>query len=388
MQLPVWLTLLTAASAAPLIKAKRGDAIAGKYIVKLKGDMSIQSTDDIKASVEATPDHEYTMSGFRGWAGSLSAAEVAQLQALDDVEWIEEDAVVHTQAVVTQFNATWGLTRISHREKGASSYLYDSSAGEGTCSYIIDTGIFVDHPDFQGRAEFLKDFSGEDSLVDGQGHGTHVAGTIGSATWGVAKKTKLFGVKVLDSAGSGTNSGVLAGINFVQQDAAARQAECPKGIVSNMSLGGNKAQAINDAAAALVASGVFLAVAAGNAGASASTFSPASEPSVCTVGATDVFDAFAYFSNFGPLVDVNAPGVNITSTWNDGGVRTISGTSMASPHIAGLGAYLLGLGGDASGLCERIVELSTQGKISGLKSGTVDRLAFNGVAETRRARRF
>lgn len=185
---------------------------------------------------------------------------------------------------------------------------------------------------------------------------------------------------MLDSQGSGSNSAVIAGIQFVQSDAESRRAACPKGIVSNMSLGGNKAVAINEAAAALVASGVFLAVAAGNSAADASTFSPASEPTVCTVGATDVNDVFAEFSNFGAGVDINAPGVNITSTWNDGSIKTISGTSMASPHIAGLGAYLLAQGGvKEADLCQKIVDLSTKDKITGALQGTVNALAFNGV---------
>lgn len=233
-------------------------------------------------------------------------------------------------ALTTQSGATWGITRISHTSRTGSGYVYDTSAGEGTCSYIIDTGIYTQHPDFGGRATFLANYA-DSSNTDGNGHGTHVAGTVGGTTYGVAKKTKLYGVKVLDASGSGTNSGVISGMNFVATDAKTRS--CPKGAVANMSLGGGKSTAVNQAAAALVRSGVFLAVAAGNSGANAANYSPASESTACTVGATTSSDSVASYSNWGNLVDVFAPGTDITSTWIGGRTNTISGTSMASPHI-------------------------------------------------------
>lgn len=233
-------------------------------------------------------------------------------------------------ALTTQSGATWGITRISHKSRTGSGYVYDTTAGEGTCAYVIDTGIYTQHSDFGGRATFLANYA-DSSNTDGNGHGTHVAGTIGGTTYGVAKKTKLYAVKVLDASGSGTNSGVISGMNFVATDAKTRS--CPKGAVANMSLGGGKSTAVNQAAAALVSSGVFLAVAAGNSGANAANYSPASEPTVCTVGATTSADAVASYSNYGSVVDVFAPGSSITSTWLSGRTNTISGTSMASPHI-------------------------------------------------------
>lgn len=383
MRYSVLLVLLPAAFAAPLVKVKRDDVIEGKFIVKLVGDISTFAETELKNSLASIPDHEYTIPGFRGFAGSLSSEEVAQLQASSQVEFIEQDAKVFSSALIEQEGAPWGLGRISHREKGSTTYLHDDSAGEGTCSYIIDTGIYTEHAEFQGRATFLTDSSGEGKLVDGNGHGTHVAGTVGSAEYGVAKKTKLFAVKVLTSGGSGSTSGVIAGINFVVADARDRKAngECPKGVVSNMSLGGGKSASINSASAALVASGVFLAVAAGNSGDDASFYSPASEPTVCTVGATTVNDTLIYWSNYGTTVDILAPGVDVTSTWLNGGVNTISGTSMASPHVAGLGAYLLGLGADVNTLCQTIQSLATKDAIdpSTLPAGTVNLLAYNGA---------
>ena len=173
--------------------------------------------------------------------------------------------------------------------------------------------------EFEGRASQLTSFAG--SETDGNGHGTHVAGTIGSASYGVAKSTSLFGVKVLDDSGSGSFSSVIAGIDYVAEDHTSRS-ECEGGSVANLSLGGGLSSAVNEAADALVESGVFLAVAAGNSNADAANFSPASAPEAFTVGATDDTDARAYYSNYGSVVDVFAPGTDVLSTWIGG--RTVS----------------------------------------------------------------
>lgn len=241
---------------------------------------------------------------------------------------------------------------------------------------ILAKGIYTPHRDFGGRATFGANFA-DNSNTDGNGHGTHVAGTVGSSTYGVAKRTSLIAVKVLDSNGQGSNSGVIAGINWAAND-VKNKGRAGKA-VGNLSLGGGYSQAVNDAATNAVNSGLFLAVAAGNENQDASNSSPASAPAVCTVGATDVNDNRASFSNYGSLLDIFAPGVNILSTWNNGGTNTISGTSMASPHIAGLGAYLLALEGAYSpaNLCNRIKTLSTKNAISGT-AGSVNYLAYNG----------
>jgi subtilisin family serine protease len=221
-------------------------------------------------------------------------------------------------------------------------------------------------------------------------------------TYGVAKKTKLFAVKVLNASGSGTISSVIAGIDFVASDARNRTAagQCPKGVVANMSLGGGRSDAINSAVAAAVRSGVFFAVAAGNSDDDAQFYSPASEPTACTVGATDVADARAWFSNYGAGVDVYAPGVDVLSSWigsPDSTVGsfpgfflstwlvltqqdTISGTSMASPHVAGLAAYLLALLGPKTPveLCQYLKDTATLGTITDLPNGTFNAIVFNG----------
>ncbi|KAK0708459.1 peptidase S8/S53 domain-containing protein [Lasiosphaeris hirsuta] len=386
------LPLALAAPLAPIVQPRGAtQIIPGSYIVKLKdgsSENSIQST--ILGLQSVKPKHVYKSGKFRGFSAELSDAALKSVRSLPEVEYIEQDAVFTITDIVTQADVPWGLARISHRATNATSYVYDSSAGAGTCSYVIDTGIYVGHAQFQGRATWLANFAGDNQASDGNGHGTHVAGTIGGVDFGVAKKTQLFAVKVLNANGSGSTSGVIAGIDFVTSDAATRS--CPNGTVANMSLGGGRSTAINSAAAALVKSGVFLAVAAGNSDDDSTFYSPASEPTVCTVGASDVTDTRAWFSNYGSLVDIFAPGVDVLSSWigSSTATNTISGTSMATPHITGLGAYLLGLLGkkDPIALCQYIAGTATLNVITDVPNGTVNALAFNGNPEAFRIARF
>ncbi|KAI0098539.1 proteinase T-like protein [Nemania sp. FL0031] len=366
------------ASPAPLhVPRDTGsNLVQGKYIVKLYENAATESLRTTMTTMAADADHVYDVPGFKGFAGALTAEEVETLQNHPDVEFIEQDSIMSINAYVTQSSSTWGLARVSHHSRTATGYVYDSSAGAGTCSYIVDTGIYTAHAEFEGRATWLANYA-DSSNSDGNGHGTHVSGTVGSKTYGVAKQTKLYAVKVLDASGSGTTSGVVAGMNFVTSDVASRS--CPNGTTANMSLGGASSTSINSAARAMVSAGVFLAVAAGNSNTDASTTSPAGEPQACTVGATTSADARASFSNYGSVVDVFAPGQDVLSTWNNGGTNTISGTSMASPHVAGLGAYLLALEGPKTpaALCAYIASIGTSGALSGVPSGTVNKIAFN-----------
>ncbi|KAI0433956.1 subtilisin-like protease PR1K [Xylaria sp. FL1042] len=364
------------ASPAPLLKPRNADIVEGKYIVKMKSSSTVETLEAHKNLVSSKVDYTYNSHKFTGFAVTMTDEEVEALQNMPDVEYIEHDAVVRASA--TQTNADWGLARLSNTSPDSSTYTYDDSAGEGVCAYVVDTGIDVDHPDFEGRATFASNQVDNDN-TDGNGHGTHVAGTIGSKTYGVAKKVNLYAVKVLGADGSGTNAGVIAGMDYVVSDAPSR--DCPKGVVVNLSLGGGISSSVNEAAANVVSAGNFMAVAAGNEAEDASNSSPASEPSVCTVGATDKTDTLSYFSNFGSLVDVLAPGSDIESTWPGDQTNTISGTSMASPHVAGIGAYFLGLGASSvADLCQYIASQAQSGAISNVPNDTINAIIQNGEA--------
>ncbi|KAJ9665491.1 subtilisin-like serine protease [Coniosporium apollinis] len=376
------LAALPLAVAVPVIEERQTN-LRPRYIVVFKPEAPASIFETVfDALPSLVPDYIYNIGSFKGFAAPLTEALLTTVTSLSSVAYVEPDSTVYASALTTQANAPYGLARISHRNLGSNEYVYDDTAGADTCSYIIDTGIYTQHNDFGGRATHLVDYSGENSPVDGNGHGTHVAGTVGSTTYGVAKKTKLYAVKVLGANGSGTNAGVLAGINFAANDAQTRPG-CKGKSVGNLSLGGVRSAAMSAAAAAAVEAGLFLAVAAGNSAVTAELASPASEPKVCTVGASDASDRQATFSNYGLLVDVFAPGVDILSTWigGAGATNTISGTSMASPHVAGLAAYLLTLEGEKApqALCQRIKDLSSRMGQVFPPLLTTNELAFNGV---------
>jgi len=218
-------------------------------------------------------------------------------------------------------NAPWGLARISHRNPGSTDYVYDTSAGEGTCVYVLDTGINAQHVDFGGRATNLAVLVGPNT--DDNGHGTHVAGTIGGATYGVAKLAQLFSIKVLDSTGVGSVSTAIDGVQIALVDALTR-ASCAGRTVACMSFGGSKSTALNAAVSAAIDAGLFFAVAAGNGGIDLSEISPASAAGAFAAGATDSDDNAASFSNFGAGLGVWAPGVGVTSAWIGSDTATVS----------------------------------------------------------------
>jgi subtilisin family serine protease len=261
----------------------------------------------------------------------------------------------------------WGLDRIDQRALPLSrSYTYNST-GAGVSVYVIDTGLQSNHPDFGGRARNVYDTFGGNG-EDCQGHGTHVGGTIGGATYGVAKSAQLRGVKVLNCSGSGSTSGIIAAVDWVRRNAA-------KPAVANMSLGGGYSGSLNTAVTNLVNSGVFVAVAAGNEGQNACNVSPASASGTYTVAA-DKTDTRASFSNYGACVDGYAPGVAIKSAWLTSGTNTISGTSMASPHVAGVAALYKSRNGDvaASTIVSWINTNATANVIKSNPSQTPNRL--------------
>lgn len=259
-------------------------------------------------------------------------------------------------SAATENGAPWGLARISHR-KGLNfgtfdKYLYYSEGGEGVDVYVIDTGTNINHVDFEGRASWGQTIPQGDPDEDGNGHGTHCSGTVAGKKYGVAKKAHVKAVKVLRSNGSGTMSDVVKGVEWAAEAHLAEVKRAKdgkrkgfKGSTANMSLGGGKSVTLDRAVNAAVDAGIHFAVAAGNDNADSCNYSPAAAANAVTVGASALSDERAYFSNYGKCNDIFAPGLNIQSTWigSKYAINTISGTSMASPHIAGLLAYLLSL---------------------------------------------
>lgn len=269
---------------------------------------------------------------------------------------------------------SWGLGRVSHKEAGNADYVYDDAAGEGITFYGVDTGIEVDNADFEGRAEWGTNTVDSDD-TDCNGHGTHTAGTVAGKEYGLAKKASIVSVKVLDCQGSGTFDGIIEGINWSVEHAKSNGATDKA--VMNLSLGGQFSQAVNDAAAQAVKGGLFLAVAAGNENQDASNSSPASTPEVCTTAASDDADVRAEFSNYGEVVDIFAPGVDVVSVVPGGGEEAMSGTSMAAPHVAGVAATLMVKEGlKAAEVCDRLIELSAA-TVSDPGQGTTDKLLYN-----------
>ncbi|KAK2591818.1 hypothetical protein QQS21_010486 [Conoideocrella luteorostrata] len=365
---------------APLLeRAGDPDAIPNQYIVAFRDNVSPAVRNKIIKSLPKGAEDVYE-EVVNGFSATLDSKTVASLRSNPNVEYIENDSVATADAPIpkrVQNNAPWGLARISLRRKGNKNYRYDSSAGAGTCTYVIDTGIDASHRDFEGRAKQIKSFV-KGQTTDGNGHGTHIAGTIGGRVYGVAKKTKLFGIKVLNNKGSTTTAHVIAAFDFVSRDSKKRS--CPKGVIVNISITGSYSRTENRAASALARRRIFIAASAGNRNRDASGSSPASEPWVCTVGSTDSNDVRASSSNYGKSVSIFAPGVKITSTLPGGKIGVLSGTSMASAHVAGLAAYLGALEGyRGHQLCNRMRMLASQNILRGIPANTPNKLIFSGI---------
>jgi subtilisin family serine protease len=355
--------------------------VPGEYVVVLKaprpGEKALApslAAQNLSAqyggSVFLTYEH-----ALRGFASRMTPEQARAMSNDPQVEYVEENGVVRAIGE-RQADATWGLDRVDQRDLPLDkTYLYNTS-GRGVHAYIIDTGIRTTHAEFGGRAQ--ADF---DAFTDGQkgndcnGHGTHVAATVGGQAYGVAKNVQLHAVRVLNCSGSGSIAGVISGVDWVTNNK-----QLPA--VANMSLGGGKSDALDEALRKAIASGVTFVVAAGNENQDACTRSPARTREAITVGATTEADRRASFSNWGTCVDVFAPGDKITSAWitDDNSTRPLSGTSMASPHVAGLVALFLEPNPTAApaAVTSALVDNATPGKVADAGKCSPNRLMFSG----------
>ncbi|KAF9939438.1 serine protease [Mortierella antarctica] len=400
---------------APIVSSLDADVVPDSYVVVFKSgvraadhspwvhslhkrDLSMNGIwDNFASGIK----HVYNMDQFQGIAGRFRPDVLEEIRKNPDVDFIERDQILYSSEIKVQNRAPWGLARISHRKRLTlgtfNKYEHNPNGGEGVSVFVIDTGINVDHKEFEGRATWGATIPDGDPDSDDNGHGTHCAGTIGSRAYGVSKKAKVVAVKVLRSNGSGTLSDVAKGVEFAVDSHLAlksKQGGKYKGSVANMSLGGGKSRALNTAVANAVKSGLHFAVAAGNDNRDACDYTPADVEAAVTVGASTLDDSRAYFSNFGQCVDVFAPGLNIESTWigGDDVKRTISGTSMASPHVAGLIAYYLSLAPENSSafhtgsmtteeMKKLLVAHGTRDVLSDVKEGSPNILVYNNAVE-------
>ena len=354
-----------------------GAPVVGHYIVTLKSDIAPRTFALAEAAAGSQILSVYT-DAINGFAGVLDASALERLAKDPGVASIEQDRMVVLQG--DQVDPPWGLDRVDQRSGTRNSRYSYTNTGAGVTAYVIDTGVMASHIDFGGRvgAGYTVYDDGR-GTTDCNGHGTHVAGTIGGSTYGIAKAVSITPVRVLSCSGTGSISGVIAGVDWATSDHGSGSPA-----VANMSLGGLYSAALNLAVANATADGIVFAVAAGNNNRLACSYSPASEPTAITVGAIGGSDDRASFTNYGSCVDVFAPGVSITSATitSSSASRMLSGTSMASPHVAGAAALLLQSDPTASPaqIAAQIVNNATPDAITGLAAGSPNLILYTGAA--------
>lgn len=380
-------------SGAGILHANSANSIEDSYIVVLKDTKRLSSASDAQAEsiVDTTANGlasqygaevgETYSAALNGFSITADEVEATELAADENVDYVVQNQTHHV--LDTQENPpSWGLDRVDQRDLPLDNgYTYETKA-ENVTAYVVDTGVLATRTTFEGRVQAGFDaIDGDDDATDEHGHGTHVAGTIGGAEYGLAKGVSIVAVRVLDADGSGTTEQVVAGINWV-----AEQAQTLDGPpVANMSLGGGVDEVLDEAVRGAVESGVTFTVAAGNSGADANDFSPARVEEAVTVAASDDQDGQADFSNYGDKVDLYAPGVDITSSviGGDDASDTFSGTSMAAPHVAGAVALFLADNPEATPaeVAEAITSAATPDKITNPSEGTPNKLLYTGPVE-------
>ncbi|KAK6464355.1 peptidase S8/S53 domain-containing protein [Scheffersomyces coipomensis] len=331
---------------------------------------------------------------FSGYFGYFPESLLQLIQLDPAIQYIEPDSEVYLNEFKVQQNAMWGLAAGSHREPHPKQeYLYDDQGGKGVVAYVVDTGIMIEHEDFEGRARWGKALVEPHQEKDVHGHGTHCAGVIGSKTFGIAKKVELVAVGVVPPVPFINISDLLKGFEFAaldHQKNVKNKKKGFKGSTVNVSLTEPASKALDSGANALIEAGLHVSVAAGNGAQDASHVSPARTSGPITVGAVDVNNTMGSFSNYGSCVDIFAPGVEIESTFKDGFSLILSGTSMSNPHVTGLLSYYLSLQPDLESqyttkllepkaLKDRVLKYATKGVLKGLKSDSPNLLAFNGA---------
>ncbi|WP_410585938.1 S8 family peptidase [Amycolatopsis sp. lyj-23] len=370
----VVLTAVTPAQAAEGVVLGTADAgaVPGSYIVVLKDNAKNADSGDLARRYSGTVSRVYARS-LAGFSVQLDEKHAKRLAADRAVAFVEQDKTVHAEAV-QQNPPSWGLDRVDQRTLPLNNQYSYSTTASNVNVYVLDTGIRATHQTFGGRVHQGYDFVDNDTNADdGYGHGTHVAATIAGAQYGVAKGAQLYPVRVLGSDGSGTISGVIAGVNWITSNAR-------KPAVANASLGGGVSTALDTAVRNSIGSGVTWTVAAGNSNANASTSSPARVAEAITVAAADKTDTRASFSNYGAGVDLFAPGVGITSAWNtnDTATYTGNGTSFAAPHAAGAAAVYLAThpAATAAQVSQALVDAATPNLVKNPGSGTPNRTLY------------
>jgi len=353
-----------------------------KYIIKLRRGAPQTKLINLLATVKPSGNkikYTYKPEFFNGFAGEFTQEFLSQVRATygRELEYVEKDGIAHTMAFQQPNPPSWGLSRISSRRLTTTGpFIGHDWLGRGVSVYVVDTGLQADHTDFGGRAKLDKAIVVEPT-PDGNGHGTHCAGTIASKTYGVAKNAQVFGVKVLNSMGSGSWSDVISGIQYVAGKANKRVIKT----IMSMSLGGPKNQAVDDAVNAAVDAGVVAIVAAGNNNGDACTLSPAGATKAFTVGATDATDSRATYSNWGKCVEIFAPGSDITSLWKgaNGATNKISGTSMATPHVAGVAALYMAEKSFATvqAVYDALVKAATSSAVKNAGVGSPNKLLYS-----------